>query len=251
MRKDVFIFVPAYNVERTLSFVLRKISPAMWMRSRLLVVDDGSKDKTGDAFREFVSGMPEEDRESVRYERFPENRGYGAVVKFGIKEGLASGARYIACLHGDAQYPAEMLDCFIEEFEKRKALPRLALLQGSRHAVAGEAKKGGMPFYKRVGGAFLTAVENIAFREPLTDRHSGYIVYSSEFLDTVEIDKLSASFDIDLELIALADASEFAVGEIPIPTRYAEEKSNLNVIPYGLRVLRQTFRRLRKPNGKH
>jgi hypothetical protein len=46
-----------------------------------------------------------------------------------------------------------------------------------------------------------------------------------------------------LELISIADARHFAIAELPIPTRYADEKSNLNVVTYGMRVLRQIWRR--------
>ena len=102
-----------------------------------------------------------------------------------------------------------------------------------------------MPFYKRLGGAFLTALENKVFRVKLTDRHSGFIVYSSKFLKTVNLDRLSPSFDIDLELISIADARGFELAELPIPTRYADEVSNLNVVTYGLRVLRQIWRRMK------
>ncbi len=174
------------------------------------------------------------------YFKFEQNCGYGAVVKKGLAEGIASGAAFVACLHGDGQYPAEKLGEFFAEMENCN----LDLLQGSRHAVAGEAKRGGMPLYKRVGGAFLTALENLAFRVKLTDRHSGFIVYSSRFLKTVDLNRLSPSFDIDLELIAIADARRFAIAELPIPTRYADEKSNLNVVTYGMRVLRQIWRRM-------
>ena len=119
----------------------------------------------------------------------------------------------------------------------------LALVQGSRHAVAGGAKAGNMPLYKRLGGAFLTALENLAFKQKLTDRHSGFIVYNAEFLKTLDLQKLSPSFDIDLEIISIADARGYRLAELPIPTRYAGEKSNLNVVTYGLRVLRQVVRR--------
>ena len=119
----------------------------------------------------------------------------------------------------------------------------LALVQGSRHAVAGGAKAGNMPLYKRLGGAFLTALENLAFKQKLTDRHSGFIVYNAEFLETLDLEKLSPSFDIDLEIISIADARGYRLSELPIPTRYAGEKSNLNVVTYGLRVLRQVVRR--------
>ena len=101
-----------------------------------------------------------------------------------------------------------------------------------------------MPLYKRLGGTVLTSIENVAFKQKLTDRHSGFIVYSTDFLKKVNLEKLSPSFDIDLELISIADARGLKLAELPIPTRYAGEKSNLKVVPYGLRVLRQVFRRL-------
>lgn len=241
---DYFIFVPAYNVEKTLAEVLSKIDLSVLVRARVLVIDDGSRDGTAQAFERFILENAENARDlksHFEYLKFEQNSGYGAVVKKGIAEGLASGAAFVACLHGDGQYPAEKLGEFFDEMENCN----LDLLQGSRHAVAGEAKRGGMPFYKRLGGAFLTALENRAFRVKLTDRHSGFIVYSSRFLKTVDLNRLSASFDIDLELISIADARHFAIAELPIPTRYDGEKSNLNVVTYGLRVLRQVWRRFR------
>lgn len=251
MASDYFIFVPAYNVENTLGDVLSKIDESVLSRAHVLVIDDGSRDGTAQAYEHFMSNYAENARESEsagnardlksHFEcfKFEQNSGYGAVVKKGLAEGIASGAAFVACLHGDGQYPAEKLGEFFDEMENCN----LDLLQGSRHAVAGEAKRGGMPFYKRLGGAFLTALENRAFRVKLTDRHSGFIVYSSRFLKTVDLNRLSPSFDIDLELISIADARHFAVAELPIPTRYADEKSNLNVITYGMRVLRQIWRR--------
>lgn len=245
MLSDYFIFVPAYNVADTLTTVLQKIPESVWSRSIVLVIDDGSLDDTRGAFESFVEGLngdsaAAERKSRLRYMRFEENRGYGAVVKTGITEGLRSGVVGIACLHGDGQYPADKL----QEFFDYLKVNELSLLQGSRHLIRGGAKAGKMPLYKRMGGAFLTAVENLAFKQKLTDRHSGFIVYSAEFLKKVDLQKLSSSFDIDLELISIADARGYKLAELPIPTCYAGEKSNLNVITYGLRVLRQVVRRL-------
>ena len=247
MTNDYFIFVPAYNVENTLVEVLSKIDDSVLPHAGVLVIDDGSRDGTAHAYEIFLNPLLECTTDHARnlssrfkYLKFEQNSGYGAVVKKGIAEGLASGAAFVACLHGDGQYPAEKLREFFDEMENRN----LDLLQGSRHAVAGDAKRGGMPFYKRLGGAFLTALENMAFRVKLTDRHSGFIVYSSRFLKTVDLNRLSTSFDIDLELISLSDSRNFAIAELPIPTRYAGEKSNLNVVTYGFRVLRQIYRRI-------
>lgn len=255
---DYFIFIPAYNVAATLAGVLGRIPSAVMERAEVLVIDDGSKDDTRGAFESFVAGNEVAGSDCavsskacagkncagrLQYERFERNMGYGAVVKRGISEGLRSGAKYIACLHGDGQYPAEQLGEFFAYLESARNQPALALVQGSRHAIAGGAKAGNMPLYKRLGGAFLTALENVAFRQKLTDRHSGFIVYNAEFLKTLDLQKLSPSFDIDLEIISIADACGCRLAELPIPTRYAGEKSNLNVVTYGLRVLRQTWRR--------
>ena len=269
MHPEYFIFVPAYNVSQTLADVLGRIPPAIMERAQVLVIDDGSKDDTRGVYETFVTGeacvagsdCAGDNRGASRltcaahlqYMRFEFNRGYGAVVKCGISEGLRSGAKYIACLHGDGQYPAEQLGEFFAYLESVRNQPEvstlasnqpeIALVQGSRHAIAGGAKAGNMPLYKRLGGAFLTALENVAFRQKLTDRHSGFIVYNAEFLKTLDLKALSPSFDIDLEIISIADARGYRLAELPIPTRYAGEKSNLNVVTYGLRVLRQTWRR--------
>lgn len=254
MPSDYFIFIPAYNVATTLALVLQKISDEVWNRSIVLVIDDGSADDTRGSFENFVEALNGESagvqkKTRLRYMRFEQNNGYGAVVKKGISEGLRSGAKCVACLHGDGQYPAEQLDEFFKYLESQEKMAtgttkKLALVQGSRHLIRGGAKAGKMPLYKRMGGKILTAVENLAFKQKLTDRHSGFIVYSSEFLKTLNLAKLSPSFDIDLEMISIADARGFKLAELPIPTRYAGEKSNLNVVTYGLRVLRQVVRRI-------
>ncbi len=149
---DYFIFVPAYNVENTLGEVLSKIDESVLARAHVLVIDDGSRDGTAQAYERFMSSCAEnaESAENARdlkshfeYFKFEQNSGYGAVVKKGLAEGLASGAAFVACLHGDGQYPAEKLGEFFAEMENCN----LDLLQGSRHAVAGEAKRGGMPLY--------------------------------------------------------------------------------------------------------
>lgn len=250
MISDYFIFVPAYNVAATLAGVLGRIPPAVMERAQVLVIDDGSKDDTRGAYETFVGAAPNtKNAAHLEYMRFEFNRGYGAVVKCGISEGLRSGAKYIACLHGDGQYPAEQLGEFFAHLETADISsagnsPAIALVQGSRRLVPGAARAGNMPLHKRIGGAFLTALENIAFRQKLTDRHSGFIVYNAEFLKTLDLAKLSPSFDIDLEIISIADARGWRLAELPIPTRYAGEKSNLNVVTYGLRVLRQIARRI-------
>ena len=82
----------------------------------------------------------------------------------------------------------------------------------------------------------------------LAEYHSGYMVYSRKTMETLPFEKLSNSFDFDLEMIVLARVKRLRIAEIAIPTIYAGEKSHLNPIRYGLDVLKvvRDFR-----NGKY
>jgi hypothetical protein len=136
-------------------------------------------------------------------------------------------------LHADGQYPPEPVKRFIDDMTAR----HIDILQGSRIG-SGTALSGGMPLYKYVANRILTFFENIVFGLSLTDYHSGMLLYSRKALDTLPFDRLSASFDFDLEVIALGRARGLAIEERQIPTRYAGEISHVNVVTYGLRVLR-------------
>ena len=241
MIRDLFIFIPAYNVERELPDLLKSIPSAVFLRTvEILLVDDGSRDKTLSVARKFAEG---EIRTSVRVESFAHNSGYGAVVKTGLLRARELSkllnVKFAICLHGDGQYSAASIPQMIQMLETSDAV----ICQGSRHALKGGAREGRMPLYKILGGKFLTFVENRIFTNKLSDRHSGFIAYRTSFLKKLDLKKLSGSFDIDLEILATADAQKEKLVEIPIETRYAGEVSNLRVIPYGLRVLRIACRR--------
>ena len=149
----------------------------------------------------------------------------------------ALGADRAASVHADGQYSPEVLPALLAALDER----RLDLLQGSRVA-GGQARAGGMPLYKIGGNWALGQLERRVFNLPLTDFHSGYLIYGSRALAQIPFARLSDSFDFDIEVIATARARGFAVGEAPIPTHYGDEISYLNPLTYGLRVLRVLWR---------
>src|SRR3954469_11262483 len=99
-----------------------------------------------------------------------------------------------------------------------------------------------MPLYKYVGNAVLNRLENAALGLALTDYRSGYVIHGARALAALPYDKLSDSFDFDLEVLAAARARGLRVGEAPIPTHYGDEVSHLHPVTYGLRVLRVLWR---------
>jgi len=227
------VVVPAYNAARFLPDLVRRLvaaqPPGLF---RIVIVDDGSSDTTAPTARELASKIP-----SVEAVIRPANGGYGAAMKTGLEVARRLDADRAAAVHADGQYSPEVLADLLAALDRQ----RLDLLQGSRIA-GGQALTGGMPLYKYAGNWALNKIERWTLSLPMTDFHSGYLIYGRCALDRIPFVQLSDSFDFDLEVIAAARARGLAVGEAPIPTHYGDEVSHLNPITYGLRVLRVLWR---------
>jgi glycosyltransferase involved in cell wall biosynthesis len=227
------IFIPAYQAEATLAAVVERIPAELWdSLCAVLVINDGSTDRTSDAVRAIARDHPK----VVLHEQ-PENRGYGTAVRRGLRLSLDTPCEYVVCLHADGQYPPEKLPEFVPYMKQHG----IDVLQGSRHSE-GTAREGGMPRYKVIAGHVLTWLENRTFRLEMTDYHSGFMLYSRRAVEQIPFEDLSYYFDFDLEVIAAARARGLTIAERGIPTRYADEESHLNPIWYGLRCLRVMVR---------
>lgn len=98
------IFFPAYNDSGTIASLVitaHAVAQTLTPHFEVIVVNDGSADRTADIADELAHTYPE-----VRVIHHPENRGYGGALRSGF-----SGARHewIFYTDGDAQYdPAEL-----------------------------------------------------------------------------------------------------------------------------------------------
>ena len=227
------VVVPAFNAARHLAGVIERIVRAdVPGLDRIVVVDDGSADDTARIAHALADG----DARVQVIERAA-NGGYGAAMKDGLRAARARAADCAASVHADGQYSPEVLADLLSGLARR----RLDLLQGSRIA-GGQALAGRMPLYKYAGNWAIGKLERRVFALPLTDFHSGYLVYGRRALHEIPFDRLSDSFDFDIEAIAVACARGLAVGEAPIPTHYGDEVSHLRPLPYTWRVLKVMWR---------
>ena len=227
------VVVPAYNAARQLPDLIGRIvttRPPDLIGT--VIVDDGSTDGTARVARDLAQTTA-----GLEVVVRPRNGGYGAAMKTGLEVARALGADRAACVHADGQYSPEALPSLLAALDGRG----LDLLQGSRVA-GGQALAGGMPLYKVAGNWALGKLERRVFHLPMTDFHSGYLVYGRRALAEIPFAQLSDSFDFDIEVIATARARGLAVGEAPIPTHYGDEISHLKPLAYGLRVLRVLWR---------
>jgi len=228
MAENVFVLMPAYNAGGTIEKVFGRIpADARERIRRYVVVNDGSKDDTSAALARLQQDFP-----TLVALDHGTNRGYGEAIKTLLRFALREGADAGVVLHADGQYSPEKILELLGPIDRGEA----DLVQGSR-MLGGGALRGGMPLYKFVANKTLTAIENWAFGMKLAEYHSGYMLYSRRAMENIPFEKLSNSFDFDLEMIVLAHVKGLRIAEIAIPTIYAGEKSHLRPIQYGLDVL--------------
>ena len=226
--ENVFVLMPAYNAAATVEAVFNRIPAAARARiKRYVVVNDGSKDDTAAVLSRLEQKLPE-----LTVLTHEKNRGYGETEKTLLRFALENGVDVGILLHSDGQYSPEKIPEILRCFDQDEA----DMVQGSR-MLGGGALEGGMPLYKYLGNKCLTAIENWAFGMKMAEYHSGYMIYSRKALEQIPFEKLSASFDFDLEMLVLAHVKKLRISEVAIPTIYAGEKSHLNPIRYGFDVL--------------
>ena len=165
--KKIVVVLPAYNAERTLELTYKEIP--FDVVDEVVLVDDGSKDKTVDEAQRL--GI----KHVVRHEK---NKGYGGNQKTCYNKALSLGADIVIMLHPDYQYTPKLIPSMA--FLIANNVYQVVL--GSRTLGRG-ALHGGMPLYKYIANRALTFFENVLLRQKLAEYHTGYRAFSREILE--------------------------------------------------------------------
>jgi glycosyltransferase involved in cell wall biosynthesis len=155
--------VPAYNEAATVGDVVRRIhaDAPEW---DVVVVDDGSTDRTADAAK--AAG--------ARVLKLPFNLGIGGAVQAGFVFAREHGYDYMAQVDGDGQHDPAELDKLVAHMQAR---PELDVVCGSRflrdndhHYMA--------PISRRTGIHIFAFLLSRFVRQPITDPTSGFRLYN-------------------------------------------------------------------------
>jgi glycosyltransferase involved in cell wall biosynthesis len=227
----VVVVMPAYNAARTLASTFVAIPKGA--ADMVILVDDGSDDDTLKVAHDL----------RLLTVRHPHNVGYGGNQKTCYLEALRQGADVVIMLHPDGQYDPGIL----AEMAAAIIPGERDVVLGSRFAVKGAAREGGMPWWKRLSNRFLTACENAVLRLGLSEYHSGYRACSRRFLETVPFLRTSNDFVFDTQILIQAAAFGFKVGEVPVSTKYFADASSVGFrvsLIYGLKTMASMVRYL-------
>jgi len=203
----VSVVVPAFNEGTHVARQIRDIAGVIEATGRvyeIIVVDDGSRDGTGEAAL----------AEGTRVLRNRYNRGYGAPLKRGIK---AAEHPWILIIDGDGAYPAAAVPELLERADT------VEMVVGARTTDRRE-----IPLVRRPAKWFLTWLASYLAEEKLPDLNSGLRLIRRDLVEMYRHLLLSGfSFTTTITLAAACDDHEVAY----VPIDYLARKGKSKIRP--------------------
>jgi dolichyl-phosphate beta-glucosyltransferase len=204
------VIVPAYNEERRLPATLEKLHAYLEDRPfsyDILVVDNGSTDRTADLVREHARRIP-----ALRLLQ-ASARGKGSAVRTGM---LRSRGTYRFLCDADLSMP-------VEEFERfyPPLLEGTDIAIGSREAPG--SRRYGEPAYRHfTGRVFSLAVEGLALRG-FKDTQCGFKCFRGPVAEDLFSRQRFDGWAFDVEVLYLARRRGYRVREVPVSWYYKSD----------------------------
>ena len=217
------VSLPAYNEEGNIGamvdMVREQVGPLV-QDLEIIVVDDGSRDRTADVVEEIASVDPR-----VRLIRHPVNLGYGAAVYDGIR---AASKGFIFFTDSDLQFTFDELPVFMAK------LAEADMAIGYRQARSD-------PWFRRVFGHGWSWLVNLLFGHTARDVDCAYKLFRREVIERINVTSCGATFSA--EFLVRARRAGFRIVELPVShhPRVAGKQTGANP-----RVVLRAFRELVK-----
>lgn len=225
--------IPCYNVAPACETIIRQATACA---DHVLVVDDGSRDRTADVLKRLVQNHGGR----VEVLTFRQNRGKGCALIAAFRHALANGTfDVIVTLDGDGQHRPEDIPRLVAAMEREQ----------SDCAIGERRKVGVMPLRSRLGNTLTTGLLHAFFPNGPTDTQSGFRGFSARFLAEIVRQIRGGRYETELEILLLALRQRRRISTIEIPTIYLERNrlSHFRPIVDSWRIYRSLFRASRSP----
>jgi glycosyltransferase involved in cell wall biosynthesis len=195
----VSVVVPAHNEEESIGEVLKRIEKLRGsLLMEVIVVDDGSTDRTAEVAKRFPY---------VQLISHRKSRGKGAALKTGLKH--AKG-KIIVFQDADFEYLPEDIPALLKPLITDQA----DVVYGNRF----RSRPNGMSFAHYIGNRVLSLTTRILFKKRLTDMMTGYKVFTRKVLEDIQLTE--DDFKIEAEISAKVLKNGWRVAEVPISYSY-------------------------------
>ncbi len=208
MSIDLSIVLPAFDEEERLGDTMEKILSyldANSINAELIIVDDGSGDRTAEVARETAAGFPQIETNVIRYE---ENRGKGFAVRIGL---LAAKSDLALFSDADLSTPIEEMHKLLDPIRNGE----YDVTFGSR-AIDRSLIGTHQPWLRENGGRVINFMIRKRSGLEFSDTQCGFKAFNMTkfrpLLDVMKIDR----FGFDIEFLFVAKYHGLRLAEIPV-----------------------------------
>ena len=203
-RSDTLVFLPAWNEEESLPAVLEELTAGL-PEADLLVVDDGSTDRTAEIAR----------AHGCEVLSLGSNRGLPVGIAAGYQYAVEHGYAFCGRVDADGQHPVEELARLLARVRE----DRCDVAVGSRFASGdGFAAYRYRPTgARRFGTALLRRSMKLVLRRPFLDSTSGMYAANAKALPILARPYTSAAPEV--QAILRLSAAGLRVDEVPVDMR--------------------------------
>ncbi|MFM8320818.1 MAG: dolichyl-phosphate beta-glucosyltransferase [Chloroflexota bacterium] len=223
------VIIPAYNEERRLPDTLDQLDAFLGRQayaSQVLVVENGSQDRTLEIARQYAARLPY--LQAIHLE----GRGKGLAVRHGM---LAAGGAYRFMCDADLSMPVEQIARFLPPAID----PAVDIAIGSREAYG--ARRFDEPAYRHIGGRLVNWMIRLLVLPGLQDTQCGFKCLTAAAAEQIFRHMTLDGWAFDVEMLFIARRLGLQVRELPIPWYYQAE-SKVNAGPDTLRMLGDLLR---------
>ena len=229
--KEVIVIFPALDEEETIGKVIEEVPVAelenRGYRVQIIVVDNGSSDKTSEIASLKGARVIVEPR-----------RGKGMAIRTGFESVTGD---FVFMLDADFTYPATSIPSMLELLERD-----YDVVLGSR--IKGQMEKGAMRMLNMIGNRLLAMMANALYATRISDLCTGCWGFKGEVVKTMKLD--AVGFDLEANMFIEIANKGYRISEVPIQYRKRRTPSKLSSIQAGYKIGRMLISK-RFKRGNH
>ena len=204
MAKKIIAVIPAYNEEKHIEDVINNTKKYV---DEIIVVDDGSKDKTF-----------QKSKKADLVLKHIINMGKGLALKTGIEAAIKRKADIIVTIDADGQHNPKDIPRLLKELEKNN----LDIVIGGRPFDKN------MPLVQRFGNLIIHKMFTSFFHVNVNDTQSGFRIFKSNIYPKIKW--LASSYSVETEMLIKVGKCNLKYKEIPIDTIYKDKYKGTTVL---------------------
>lgn len=206
------LIIPTFNESENIKILVPRIFKYV-ADTAVLVVDDGSPDRTAEVVKGLQNNFPE-----LYLEQRGKKSGLGSAYRFGFRWGLERDFEELIEMDADMSHRVRDL---MKMIERKELEPSVGLVIGSRWVKGGSTVN--WPKRREVLSRAANLYVRLMLGMGINDSTAGFRIYSSDLLRKIPLETIkSEGYSFQIEMTRAAIRSGARIVEVPITFRERE-----------------------------